>query len=192
MTSNPYQSPVASSAIPADHSSGGLPTVDGKCLVVASWTILPAVCVRTNRAVSEEDLVFDRLAWCPAWFCVVLFFVFGPLLLFAIYFGLCRKCSLWFGLQPQVKRRYRRRMQFKVAAAIALFVATLLAGAVGARAVQTLAIVLYFGAVVSLFIGNSPLEVVKRRGEKFWIKGFSDEFLAGFKASCTARRKEPE
>jgi hypothetical protein len=40
------------------------------------------------------------------------------------------------------------------------------------------ALVLFLVAVVALFVGNSPLSVVKYREGMFWIRGCSGEFLA--------------
>jgi len=77
-------------------------------------------------------------------------------------------------------------MLLKAVATIGLIVAGLFSAAVGANVVGIIALVLFFVAVASLFFGNSPLTVVKHRNGRFWIKGFSDEFLENFKVRSTA------
>jgi hypothetical protein len=47
--------------------------------------------------------------------------------------------------------------------------------------VEMILMVLFLVALLSLPMGNSPLSIVKYRKGMFWIKGFSDEYLASFK-----------
>ena len=176
METNPYQSPQTSLAAWPDVRLAGLPAVDGEYLVVASGTVLPPVCVKTNQPVSEDDLVRRRFYWCTPWIAILI--AASGLLLILAYFLVRRKCSLTFGLHPRVRRKYRRRILLKAVAAIALFLAIPLAAGVDSAALIMTVSVLFLVAVVALFVGNSPLSVVKYREGMFWIRGFSGEFLA--------------
>ena len=179
MGTNPYQSPRASCDAPPAERFGSRPSVDGECLVVTSGTVLPPVCVKTNRPLSDDDLVRKEFHWCSAW--VGLLILLSGLLLILVYFVARRRCSLTFGLDPRVRRECRKRVLLKVVAAIVLFLAMPFSAALDVTIVPIVVIALFLVAVVSLFIGNSPLSVVKYRKGLFWIKGFSSEFLARFK-----------
>jgi hypothetical protein len=48
------------------------------------------------------------------------------------------------------------------------------------------AVLTFFIAVLTFIIGNSPPKVVKYRRGWFWIKGFSDEYLASIKPRSAA------
>lgn len=178
MDLNPYQSPTASCDATTAERFADFPSVDGKCLVVASGTVLPPVCVKTNQRLSEKDLVCKRFEWCTPW--VALLVLLSPLLLILAYFLVRRKCSLTYGLHPQIRKKYRKRILLKIVAAIVLLLAIVLSASVDAAAVAMLFVFLFLVSLVWLFVGNSPLSVVKYRKKMFWIKGFSDEFLATF------------
>lgn len=156
--------------------------VDGKCLVVASGTVLPAVCVKTNQPVSQEDLVEKRFYWCSP--IVGLLIVVSGLLLMLVYFVARRKCLLTFGLQPKLRRKYRRRVIVKTVAVIGLFFAIPVSAE--SEVLMLTVLVLFLIAVVSLFFGNSPLSVVKYRDKAFWIAGFSEEYLAEMRLRSAA------
>jgi hypothetical protein len=97
MDTNPFQTPETGfDAMPAVRLAG-LPRVDGKCLVVASGTVLPPVCVKTNQPVSEGDLVRKQFDWCSPW--VALLLLVNVLVLLIVYFIVHKKCSLTFGLR---------------------------------------------------------------------------------------------
>jgi hypothetical protein len=181
MSINPYQSPATDSAFPYGGSldDGGLgcpPVVEGKCLVVASGTILPAVCVRTNQPVSKDDLLRKQFDWCTPW--VALLVLVSALLVIIAYFVLRKRCWLTFGLHPELRKKYRRRMIFKVVVVLALIAAIVLFASMDAPVGVGITIILLVVAVIALFIGNSPLKVAKYRQGRFWIKGFSEEYLA--------------
>jgi hypothetical protein len=40
------------------------------------------------------------------------------------------------------------------------------------------AFILFLACVVAIFVGNSPLRVVDHRNELFWVKGFSEAYMA--------------
>lgn len=178
MNPNPYQSPATIPAATSGERLGKVPTVDEKCLVVASGTVLPPLCVKTNQPVAEDDMVRRQFHWCSPW--VGLLIALSGLILILVYFVARRKCTLTFGLDPRLKSKYRRRKLFKVVAAIALFVTLPFSAAANVTVAPFIVLVLFLVAIVSLFIGNSPLSVVKYRKGMFWIKGFSDDFLANF------------
>jgi hypothetical protein len=176
---NPYQSPATVSDVISNQDTDNSPRVDGKCLMVVSGTVLPPFCIKTNQPVSKDDLIRKQFYWCSPW--VGLLIVLSGLLLIAVYFIARRRCSLTFGLHRRVRDKYRRRKIFKIVATIALFFAIPFSTAVDATVAPIIALVLFLIAVVSLFIGNSALSVVKYQKGVFWIKGFSEEFLANIK-----------
>jgi hypothetical protein len=155
-----------------------LPRVDGKCLVVSSGTVLPPICVKTNQSVSEGDVVRGNLYWCPTW--VVLAGAFSGPLLILVYFIARKKCSIAFGLQPSLRRRLRIQTLLTVIGAVTLFFALPFAAATDSTPVVISVVALLIVAVVALFVGNSPLAVVKYREGMFWIEGFSGRFRSRF------------
>ncbi|HLA85693.1 MAG TPA: hypothetical protein VJL29_12955 [Thermoguttaceae bacterium] len=178
MDVNPYQSPEIGSLTGIDQGFGVARDVDGKCLVLTSGTVLPPICVKSNQPVHQYDMVERHFYWCSP-LVGLLILLSGPLLIL-VYFLARKKCSLTFGLHPELKRKYRKRMLLKVVAVIGLFFAIPFASSFESPAVVIIALVLFLVAVVSLFIGNSPLSVVKHHRGRFWIRGFSEAFLAKF------------
>ena len=160
-------------------NSSSLPMVDGKCLVVASGTTLPPICVKTSQPVPESALVCRHFHWCSPW--VGLLVLLSGLLLVLVYFVLRKKCTITFGLQPHLRKKYHRRMLLKVVSAIVLFFAIPFSVAIEPTVLPIITLVLFLVAIVSLFIGNAPLSVVKYRNGMFWIRGFSDDFLVFIK-----------
>jgi hypothetical protein len=178
---NPFQTPETGFVATLAPPLAGLPRVDGNCLVVASGTVLPPFCVKTNRPVSEGDLVRKQFDWCPPWVAILI--IVNLLILIVVYFLVRKRCLLTFGLDPRVRKGYRRRMLLKIAAAILLFLAIPVVSALeanGSPIATIIVLVLFLVAVVSIFIGNSPLSVAKHQKGMFWIKGFSKDFLQRF------------
>ncbi len=173
MDQNPYQAPSAapSAALPPTKVR-----VEDKYLVVTSGTALPSFCVKTNRAVQPQDIQQRRLSWCPP--IVGLLILLSGLLLILIYFIVRKHCTISFGLSPDIRKKYRNRRVFKVIAVILLFFALPFTAAIDNIAVVITVFILFLVAVVSLFIGNSPLAITKHRKGEFWISGCSKEFLA--------------
>ena len=175
MSDNPYQSPLTDSA-DRGSSTNQSPTVDGDALVVYSQTVLPPICVRTNQPVSEKDMIRGRYTWCPPW--VVVFVFLGGLPLILVYFLARKHCILTYGLHPSQRKRYRKRMLIKIALAIVLFLMIPILSATNSVPVIVVAVLLFLAAIVSMFVGNSPLRVVRYRGKQFWIKGCSEDYMA--------------
>ena len=145
-------------------------------LVVTSPATLPPFCVKTNAPVESADMQRRRLSWCSP-FLGLLILISG-LLLIVLYFVLRKHCTLTFGLSPAVRNRYRNRRIFKGVAAIVLFFSLPVASAFDSTAVIATVLVLFLVAFISLFIGNSPLTVLKHRNGEFWISGCSRDFLS--------------
>jgi uncharacterized protein YneF (UPF0154 family) len=179
MDTNPFQTPETGFDVTPAARLPGLPRAEGDFLVVASGTVLPPLCVKTNQPVSQRDLVRKQFDWCSPW--VALLILVNLLVLIIVYFIVRKRCSLTFGLAPQVRKAYRRRMLVKIAAVIALFFAIPFSAALDSNIAIVIVVVLLLAGIVALFIGNSPLRVTKYREGMFWIKGFSPEYLAGFK-----------
>jgi hypothetical protein len=161
-----------------------VPTIDGRCLVLSSGSVLPDVCVKTNQPISAEDQVTRTFYWCSP--LVALWFLVSGLLVMLVYFIARKKCELTFGLSPSIKKKYRNRLLFKILAAIALFFAMPVSATVNSAAVPIIVMILFIAAIVSLFVANSPLSVARYEKGRFWVKGFSDEYLAAFATSSRA------
>ena len=179
MSTNPFQSPTADCDVVLAELAGGVPAfglVDGKYLVVPSRTVLPPVCVRTNQPVPEDDMLSKTFDWCSPW--VALLILLNVLVLIVVYFIVRKKCTLKFGLHSSIRKRYRKRVLIKSVVAIVLFIAIPFSAAGDVAALPIMLLVLFIAAIVSFFIGRSPLGVAKYRDGMFWIKGCSPEFLA--------------
>ncbi len=101
MSTNAEQSPRAGPVAAPGAGHGSVPRVDGNCLVVASRTVLPPVCVKTNQPVSEDDLVCRDLRWCSPW--ILLLILLSGLLLILVYFlarlfNLCWRVVSHYGI----------------------------------------------------------------------------------------------
>jgi hypothetical protein len=68
-------------------------------------------------------------------------------------------------------------LTIKSGIAFGLFLMLIAAGIVSPEASIVIGI-LFFIALVAVFIGNTPLSVTGYRGGLFWVKGCSDDFLA--------------
>ena len=136
----------------------------------------------------EGELVRKQFYWFPPW---VMPFLFGGPLIILVCFLACRKCSLTFRLDSRLRKKYRRRVLLKTVAMLTPLFAIPLLASLSVRTnvilasivvvVEMILMVLFLVALLSLPMGNSPLSIVKYRKGMFWIKGFSDEFLASFK-----------
>jgi hypothetical protein len=150
--------------------------VEGNELVVRDGIKLPAVCVKTNQPVSIEDLTKEEFTWCSPWIAL-LFAVSGPLLIIA-YFLVRKRCSMTYGLHPDFRARRRRRMTLKVMVAASLFIALLFLPALNNDAVIAIAVIVLIISIIAIFVGNAPLRITKHSEGRFWIRGFSPEYLA--------------
>jgi len=177
MDENPYQAPTMKAS--ASLSTANV-RVDGKSLVVTSGAVLPPFCVKTNTAVQQPDVQQRRLSWCPP--IVGLLILLSGLLLILVYFIARKQCMITFGLSPAIRKKYRNRRIFKIIAVIVLFFALPFTAAIDSTAVIVTVFILFLVAVISLFIGNSPLAITKHRKGEFWISGCSKEFLAHIQA----------
>jgi hypothetical protein len=173
MDHNPYQAPTVASTATLSTTNA---RVEGKCLVVTSGAVLPPFCVKTNTAVQQQDVQQRRLSWCPP--IVGLLILMSGLLLILVYFIVRKQCMITFGLSPAVRKKYRNRRIFKIIAVIVLFFALPFTAAIDSTAVIVTVFILFLVAVISLFIGNSPLAITNHRKGEFWISGCSKEFLS--------------
>ncbi|QDU93626.1 hypothetical protein [Lignipirellula cremea] len=173
MDRNPYQSPETeqSVAVPVKPIR-----VEGNSLVVRSGTVLPPFCVKTNKPVEPPDMQQLRLVWCPPIFALLM--LLSGLCLVLVYFFVRKRCTIAFGLDPDIRKRYRNWGIFKIIAVIVLFLAIPVSAAFDTEAVSFAAIILFLLAVVSLFFGNAPLAVNNHKKGEFWISGCSKEYLA--------------
>jgi len=155
--------------------------VENGLLVVPSGCVLPPFCVKTNSPVTEQDMVSKDLTWCSPWIGL-LFFISGPLLII-IYFVARKQCSITFGLSSEIRKRNSRRGFAKFAAMVAFLVATVGIATIDSNhwiisAAFPVTFLLFLVSVVALFVGNSPLSIVKHRNGMFWIKGLRPELIA--------------
>ncbi|MCY2989988.1 MAG: hypothetical protein NTY19_19265 [Planctomycetota bacterium] len=132
--------------------------------------------MKTNQPVSEADFKQRRLSFCPP--IVGLLILLSGLLLILVYFIARKSCLITVGVSPSVRRKYRNRWIVKIVAVVVLFFAILFAAAIDSTPLIIIVFVLFIVAIVSLFIGNSPLTITKYRKGEFWVSGCSREFLA--------------
>lgn len=174
MSDNPYRPPEALSG---SRSSTSLDVrVQGKQLVVRTGAVLPAFCVKTNEVVRPEEMQNRSFTWCSP-LVGLLILLSGPLLIL-VYFLLRKHCRLTFGLSPEIRRKYRNRKLLKTLAIVVLFFSIPIAAGAESAAIVIGVVVAFLVAVVSLFVGNSPLTVRAHRDGEFWIEGCSHEFLS--------------
>lgn len=177
MKSNPYESPQTSSE--PDLPKGGAWSatennvrVDGKLLVVRSGVILPRYCVKTNEPITELDMTRKTLTWCSP----LVAFLF--LLALIVYFVVRKKCVITYGISPEIKQKYRKRLFVKASVAVSLLLVLIFAISFD---LFPLFLVVFSPFLISLLVlvfGNSPLTVSMHKDGYFWIKGCSKEFLA--------------
>lgn len=197
MDTNPYESPQTDCSAPENWQDSAL-RVEGKHLVILTGTVLPPVCVKTNRPVSEADMVRVTLYWCSAWVAVLA--LGGPLVIPALFL-LGRRFTVTCGMIPSVRRLYRLGRICRTAAAIGCFGTLLFTGAVfvgmlvfypsavldigpaviGKGVVFVLAVGSGSG-LVAFLVGNWPLSLAKCSRGMFWVEGCSEEYLARFEA----------
>lgn len=166
------------------------PRVDGRCLVVTSGTILPACCVKSNLPVAESEVKWKRLRWCSPW--VSLWIILSGLLLIIAYFLVRKNCNLAYGLQPNIRKKYRMWKMLKILAVFVLLFSLPYSAAYASTSVMLTVFILFFAAVVSLFFGNSPLYVQSYKDGLFWIGGFSEEYLQRISSGQVAWGQEPD
>ena len=68
MDDNPYQAPPINSepvAPTSSHEPEVQSFVDGDALIVASGSVLPEICIKTNQPVSMEDMKKLTTTWYP-------------------------------------------------------------------------------------------------------------------------------
>jgi hypothetical protein len=176
----PYQSPSVLAermAAPSPISPFAAPTprVQGKLLIIRDGDVLPRYCVKTNQPVTVVEMRTKEFTWCSP-LVGLLMLISGPLLIL-VYFLARKRFYLTFGLSDELRQRYRYIYLAKVIAAVALFFTMPLSAAAG-NVVPVIVLILFIGAVVSLFLGNSPLAATNYRNGEFWITGCSKNFLA--------------
>lgn len=165
--------------LPLDLSDDSVDTpmlrVEGKTLVVVSGTRLPPICVRTNQPVTNEDMVRKDFYWCSPWYAFLI--LVGVVVYLLVYILARQQCTLTFGLHPSVKAMYRKRIFIKSMVAIALFISLPFVAATNSTPLIVLVIAAFIGTIISFCIGNTPLTVTKAKYGRFWVKGFSPEYL---------------
>ena len=178
MDTNPYQAPpLTTESIPMATLVGPVhySYVDGDALVVPSGTVLPPICIKTNQPVSDRDVKTQTTFWCTPW--IFLLLLIGPLPLCIGYFVVRKKCSLKFGLQPQIRKRYRNRVLLKSLIAFGLFFGMLFSTAYKVGEITLALAILFLIALIVACVGNSPISIKTYKDGAFWVKGCSPEFL---------------
>lgn len=153
--------------------------VEGKLLVVHNKTALPMRCFKTNAPVSEGEYRHWELTFIPQWLRLVM--LCAPFFLVAVPFAARHRCHLRAGLS---KSNALRVLLVKLLGSSLILVALLwplLAALIGSAewlCIGLMCIVpLLYGGLAILILFSSPLRVVRHKGELFWIKGCSAEFL---------------
>jgi hypothetical protein len=177
VSSNKYQPSEAASDIAA--SDDMRVRVDGDSLVLPSGCTLPPYCIKTNQPVSERDMILTNLIWRSAAKDEFRYLVGFRLMEYLVGSD---QCQITYGLTPKLYRRRVYRFLIKILMTIALFAATLFFAVSESRnrligPAMFVTFGLFTGSFVSIFLGNSLLQVVRKENEMFWVKGFSQEYL---------------
>ena len=168
---NPYQAPAETST-----QAQNLPFyTDGKFLVIRSGAVLPSRCVKTNQPIPESSLKTRDMSWAHPMIAVLV--LLSPLILIIVYFIVRKTCTVTYGVHSDIRRQKRKWFWIKIALAIVLLIAMLVASAADSPIAIMITLLALIAAVISLFIGNSPLGISKHRSGEFWLKGCSEEFL---------------
>jgi hypothetical protein len=164
--------------------------VDPPFLVVTSKTALPKRCVVTNEPVSDSEYQIWELPSISRFMWWLTFT--SPILLVAHPFNR-RKCRLAAGLSKKIRRR-----QTVVKLALILLIITPLCFAIAA--IVTKRVEYIFAAVATsvlpyvgfplLVLVVPPLRVHRQRGDRYWIRGCSPEFLATLESGDQYRAQE--
>ena len=168
--------------------------VEGKCLVVTTDSVLPPVCIQSNRPLGEGDMARESLYWYPPW--VAILALSGPLVIPALFL-LRKRCTITYGLVPELRRRYRILRIVRIASIIiAVFVLLFLCAVwiglpvlypsvmldigLGRIAVANSIAILVVGGLgfIANVIGRPPLRVTNYHRGAFWVTGCSNEYLA--------------
>jgi hypothetical protein len=157
--------------------------VEGNALVLPSHVMLPPICVKTNRPLSESEMIEAKLYWCPrsaiAWGIIS-----GGLIYIIAYFAMREEFIITYGLDRSIRKKRMLWTIPKLLIAIGSLPAAIAIAVSNSTHWIIMPLVfalfgLFAAALASLFLGGSPLNVVDRKDEMFWVKGFSKEFLDG-------------
>jgi len=157
-TLNPYASPSIVDDVPAAQPEW---LVDGNCIVVGSLAILPQRCIFTGEEVASDDRRRRRLDWAPTFRLVLRH----------------RHCYVSYC----VNRRHRY-LQYRIRLLFALLAMAATWLVLGNNFLWVLPVI----PAVSVAIPMDSLRIATYRNGRFWIAGFSAEFLA----ACAAEASE--
>lgn len=173
---NPFQAPLQGGYNPA-----GLSAHDGDfyvregLLFVRTDTQLPAICVETGEPVEPRDMKTKTFVWTPAWLLILLFL--NLLILLLVYLFVKRPCKVTFGLQPDLRAKYRQRILIKCVAIIGSVAILVGAAIIESGAGMLFGILCLFVSLIYLFIGRPKFKIASHNEGVFGFKGCSPEFL---------------
>jgi hypothetical protein len=156
--------------------AGNVQAIDGRLLVVTSGTVLPRRCVKTNRELSEQEMVKKDFYWASPWWALLI--LTGVLVYIVVYFVVRKKCTLTYGVARSVQNRYFYMNTLKALISIGLFIGFFAAFASGSTTLGLILVGLFVISLIALFIDNAPIIVRNHKDGSFWFKGCSPEFLA--------------
>jgi hypothetical protein len=159
--------------------------IDGKFLVLTDRSALPPRCVRTNRPVSERECQTWDLPWLPLPLKIVMC-VAPVFLLFAPY-AVRQRCRVQAGISKSVRFRYLLRKLLACLLILGSLIAPVVCLAYGWTVTALVTVLcfpfLFWGGFILLILFTSPLTIAEHKGDHFWLKGCSPEFLASLNAS---------
>lgn len=183
MQDNPYAAPTAAPTPIGKRTSDY--RVDGKKLVVRDRTVLPLFCIKTAEPITEEDCKTRQIYYCHP-LAAIAIIIGGPLLYVLVYLALRRRCEVTYGVVPEVRRAWRKRLLLKLLALVTFTVAIpVLAVAVDSPPAAMVSAILALAALISLFFGNINLTIHKYLNSEFWMAGCSEEFLNSLHENIT-------
>jgi hypothetical protein len=151
--------------------------VEGDTLVIPSGYVMPKRCIKTNRPVSERDMVLANVTWCPNPVGISGLLGF-PALVFA-YFVERELCTITYGLIPRLRYRNAFFILVKVLACFAFLALAIYLAVLDSThwIIEPLMFLFFVLSVAVLFMSKQPLYATDYRDGLFWIKGFSKEYL---------------
>ena len=179
MSDNPFASPAEAANPYAPNLASSLPLgieIQGDCLVAPSGIRLPARCVRTNEPTTPGDERRKTYYFAPSWVFVLI--LVNIVVLAIVYFLIRKPCEIAFSESPTSRRKRHTRVFVCSLVSAALFFGIILAAAFDSVGPIVLTVILFFISLIVLaLMTQGPLKIVRNENGRFWIKGFSPEYL---------------
>lgn len=181
---NPFAPPGAADMAVGPSASIGVSYIDEGCLVVGHRALLPNICVHCGRTehLSHRD---RKLTWVNTLLIVLLLLLAGPLIVLIVYLVTRKTLTIGYTVCHDCAAGRRSRL-IPPGALLMLSFAALVLGIVQ---VDSWGGFLIIGSIIAMFVStiwlmvaSQELSVKRYAQERFWVKGFSDDFFRAFES----------